>query len=61
MLLSRDDLRARGIAYCNGSLLRMEAEGRFPRRVRPSPKRVAWVAAEIDDYLARLAQSRVAA
>ena len=57
-LLSRNDLRARGIQYSNVHLLRLEEEGKFPRRGYLSPARVAWVESEIDDYIARCIAAR---
>lgn len=51
-LLTREDLRDRGITYSNVHLLRLERVGLFPRRVPIGGGRnVAWVAEEIDDYL----------
>ena len=37
---------------------RLEKKGAFPRRVRVSTNSVAWMAAEIDAYIADLAASR---
>jgi predicted DNA-binding transcriptional regulator AlpA len=39
-------------------LLRLEAEGKFPKRLYLSPARVAWVENEIDDYLDRCIAAR---
>ena len=50
-LLSYDDLRMIGIRYCREHLRRMELEGTFPKRVRLSPARIAWVEAEIAAWL----------
>lgn len=58
-LVSRRDLKSRGIDYSNVHLLRLEAEGKFPKRLYLSPARVAWVENEIDDYLARCIAARV--
>jgi prophage regulatory protein len=52
----RLDLRRRGIKISNSTQLRMEAEGRFPKRRYLSPHTVVWLAADIDDFLARLAE-----
>jgi len=57
-LLSRKDLKSRGIDYSNVHLLRLEAEGKFPKRLYLSPARVAWVASEIDEYLTRCIAAR---
>ena len=35
-----------------------ESEGTFPRRLYLSPARVAWVASEIEEYLARCIAAR---
>lgn len=57
-LLNRDDLRSRGITYSNTRLIRLEKAGQFPRRLRLSPGRVAWLSDEIDGWLSRLAADR---
>lgn len=57
-LLGRIDLRFRGIHYSNVHLLRLEAEGKFPRRVYLSPARVVWIEHEIDEYVARCIAAR---
>lgn len=41
-----------GIPYSNSYRLRLEKEGKFPRRVRLSPKRYAYLLSEILDYCA---------
>jgi prophage regulatory protein len=55
-LLLRDDLIARGISYSNMHLCRLEKAGRFPKRVRPTDRTVAWVEEEIEAWL----KSRIA-
>lgn len=57
-LLSRADLKALGIWQSNTTLLRLEAAGRFPRRVRIGGTSVAWLADEIDAWLAGCAAER---
>ena len=57
-LVNRDGLVARGINYSRSHLWRLERELRFPRRVRLGNGRVAWIEAEVDEYLARLAAAR---
>lgn len=57
-LLARQDLRARGITYSNTHLIRLEKANQFPRRLRLSPGRVAWLSDEIDGWLSRLAADR---
>ena len=51
LILSRDDIRDMGIWQSNATLLRKEAAGRFPRRMRLSATCVAWDRAEIMDWL----------
>jgi prophage regulatory protein len=57
-LLSRNDLKNIGIDYCNVHLLRLEAEGKFPKRLYLSPARVAWIESEILEYLTRCIAAR---
>lgn len=42
LLLSRADLKALGIWQSNSTLLRLEAVGRFPRRLRLAGASVCW-------------------
>lgn len=57
-LVSRAGLKARGITYCNQHLIRLEREGLFPRRVRVGAARVAWLASELDAWLAQKVAER---
>jgi hypothetical protein len=57
-LLSRQNLEDLGIDYCNVHLLRLEEDGKFPKRLYLSPARVAWVETEIMEYLARCVAAR---
>jgi prophage regulatory protein len=57
-LLSRNKLEDLGIDYSNVHLLRMEEEGKFPKRLYLSPAKVAWVESEIMEYLTRCVASR---
>jgi predicted DNA-binding transcriptional regulator AlpA len=57
-LLSRDNLRALGIDYSNVHMLRLENDGKFPRRIYLSPARVAWVESEVLTHLARCLAAR---
>ncbi len=50
--LSFADLGKRGIPTGRRQLDRLEAAGKFPRRVQISPGRVGWVAEEIDAHVA---------
>lgn len=58
IIYDRSDLRRRGIKLSNSTLLRLEAAGRFPRRVRVGAHSVAWIATEIDGHIDDLAQAR---
>lgn len=58
VLLRRADLRRMGIEYSNVHLLRLEARNRFPRRVRLSPAKIAWIEREVLDWLANRAAER---
>lgn len=58
VLLSRNDLKALGITVSNSSLLRWEQVGRFPRRIRMAGTTVAWLKAEVDDWLDARAEER---
>lgn len=42
LLLTRGDLKALGIWQSNTTLLRLEAAGRFPRRIRLAGASVCW-------------------
>jgi predicted DNA-binding transcriptional regulator AlpA len=46
------DLRGRGVPLSRRQLDRLEAAGKFPRRVHISERRVGWVAEEIDAHVA---------
>ena len=50
--LGFSDLRGRGIPLGLRQLDRLEAAGKFPRRVHISERRVGWVAEEIDAHIA---------
>jgi prophage regulatory protein len=58
LVLTRDDLKRMGIKVSNTSLLRWEALGRFPRRIRMAGSSVAWLAAEVDAWLDQRASER---
>ena len=59
LLLSRRDLKGIGVTVSNSSLLRWEALGRFPRRIRMAGTSVAWLASEIEDWVAQRSKERV--
>jgi prophage regulatory protein len=58
--LAFSDLRGRGIPLGNRQLARLEAAGKFPRRVYFSERRVGWLAEEIDAYMAAKIANRCA-
>jgi prophage regulatory protein len=51
-ILTFPELAAHGIRLGRRQIDRLEAAGKFPRRVQISPGRVGWVAEEIDDHVA---------
>jgi predicted DNA-binding transcriptional regulator AlpA len=57
-LANRSDLKGFGINVSNSTLLRWEAAGRFPRRIRMAGTSVAWLLAEIEQWLADRAEER---
>ena len=58
LLYTRADLRKVGIRAGNSSLLRWEAAGTFPERIRLSGHSVAWISEEVDAHIAALASNR---
>ena len=57
-LATRADLKRLGITVSNSTLLRWEARGRFPRRVRLAGTSVAWLLNEIELWLADRPEER---
>jgi prophage regulatory protein len=58
VLLDLAALRRRGIRVSKSTLLRLEARGQFPKRVRIGDHSVAWLQVEVDAYIASLASAR---
>jgi prophage regulatory protein len=58
LLLTRDDLPQLGIKISNSTMLRLEATGEFPTRVRIGKHSVAWLAHEIFAHVDRIAEAR---
>jgi prophage regulatory protein len=55
--VTTNDLSRRGISFSRMHLRRLEDAGRFPRRVHLGENRIAWLEAEIDEWVAeRLAE-----
>lgn len=61
IIIDRNGLNRLGISMSNSTLLRLEAKGQFPRRIRLGAHSVAWVADEIHAHIASLAAARGAA
>lgn len=60
LVLTREDLARLGIKISNTTLLRLEASGSFPKRLRIG-NTVTWLAAEVREYISGLAAEREAA
>lgn len=58
MLVTRKERKEMGILVSNSTLLRWEAAGEFPKRVRMSRTSVAWLLAEIETWLKDKAEER---
>lgn len=51
-LVSKKELRTVcGIPYTPQHIARLEAAGKFPKRVRLGPNRVAWLLSEVDAWV----------
>ena len=46
------------VCYSFAHIDRLEAQGRFPKRVRLGPMRVAWVEQEVHDWITALVEKR---
>ena len=60
LLLVREDLPRLGINLSPSTLLRLEADGKFPKRVRIGERSVPWLASEIHAHIEALAAKREA-
>jgi len=58
VLLDLAALRRRGIRVSKSTLLRLEAKGRFPKRVRIGDHSIAWLQTEIDAHIEALSLAR---
>ena len=58
ILLTRGDLPRIGLNLSPSTLLRLEAAGKFPKRIRVGEHSVAWLASEIHGHIASLAAER---
>jgi predicted DNA-binding transcriptional regulator AlpA len=61
ILLTRCDLPRLGLNLSPSTLLRLEAAGQFPKRVRLGAHSVAWLASEVHGHIETLAKARDAA
>ncbi|MBN8963028.1 MAG: AlpA family phage regulatory protein [Rhizobiales bacterium] len=57
-LIDYSDLAAKGINASMVTLWRWEKAGKFPRRVRISHLKVAWVESEVDAHIAARIDAR---
>ena len=57
-LLTYHELREHGVLYTRRHIDRLEALGKFPRRVPIGERRVGWVEKEIDDHVRAAIGSR---
>lgn len=58
LLYNREHLPRLGINLSNSTMLRLEASGQFPKRVRIGAHSVAWLASEIHEHIVKLAAER---
>jgi predicted DNA-binding transcriptional regulator AlpA len=59
-ILTYPELNPRGVRLSRRQIDRLEAVGKFPRRVQISPGRVGWLAEEIDAHVAAAIADRPA-
>lgn len=57
ILIDHADLRRLGVKLHNSSLLRLEAQGRWPKRVKVGAK-THWLAEEVDEFIKGLKAER---
>lgn len=56
-LLSKKQVREK-VLYSPAHIARLEAAGKFPKRVRLGAARVGWIEQEVEDWLRELASKR---
>jgi prophage regulatory protein len=59
-ILTYPELNPRGVRLSRRQVYRLEAEGKFPRRVQISPGRVGWLVEEIEAHVAEAIARRPA-
>ena len=57
-ILTYDQLKAKGVPYCRVQLRRKVKAGEFPAPISLSDRRIAWIEAEIDAWIAERAALR---
>ncbi|KUO54669.1 MAG: hypothetical protein APF78_03860 [Sphingomonadales bacterium BRH_c3] len=57
ILIDHAELRKRGVKLHNSTLLRLEAKGLWPKRVKIGAK-THWLAEEVDEFIKRLKVER---
>ncbi len=57
LLIDHADLRRRGVKIHNSTLLRLEAKGLWPKRVKVGAK-TYWLAEEVDEFIKALKAER---
>ena len=57
-LLSKRQVREK-VLYSPAHIARLEAVGKFPKRVQLGPSRVGWVEQEVDDWLTERIRKRI--
>lgn len=60
-LVRREGLQRLGIDYSNTWLIELEKRGSFPRRVQLGENSVAWVLAEVEQWIAERVAARAGA
>ena len=58
ILISREDLRTRGISYSRAQLYRKVKDKTFPAPVRLGENKIAWLSTEIDAWIEAIAAAR---
>lgn len=58
IVVDADDLVRLGILFVNATRLRLEAEGRFPKRLCLASRRICYLSAEIKQWVAARAAER---
>jgi prophage regulatory protein len=61
VLLSHDDLKARGITYSRASIYRKIRDKTFPAPVKLGENKIAWLSTEIDAWIEAIAAARTEA